>query len=154
MSWFQGFEEATYPLPGGWVHARTGGKRSKPALVLQLWLPPAALAWVMAASWPLGWWACTVTARNMGVADPSAVVWDEVAAFWLVLWLVMPAGWLGQLVAFGLFRLFDAAKAGPVAWADRRFKGLGWRGGFGIMADDLVAAFCTLLVIAAWRRLW
>ena len=29
--------------------------------------------------------------------------------------------------------------------------GLGWRGGFGILWDDLVAAFCTLLVIALWR---
>jgi phosphatidylglycerophosphatase A len=123
-------------------------------LVLQIWLPPPALATIVVLSWPLGWWACTVTARNMGVADPSSVVWDEVAAFWLVLWLVMPAGWLGQLIAFALFRFFDAAKPGPVAWADGHFKGLGWRGGFGIMADDLVAAFCTLLVIAAWRRLW
>jgi phosphatidylglycerophosphatase A len=123
-------------------------------LVMQLWFPPAALPWIVAASWPLGWWACTVTARNMGVADPSAVVWDEVAAFWLVLWLVMPAGWIGQLAAFGLFRFFDAVKPGPVAWADQTFKGMGWRGGFGIMIDDLVAAFCTLLVIAAWRRLW
>jgi phosphatidylglycerophosphatase A len=123
-------------------------------LVLQIWLPPPALATIVVLSWPLGWWACTVTARNMGVADPGSVVWDEVAAFWLVLWLVMPAGWLGQLIAFALFRFFDAAKPGPVAWADGHFKGLGWRGGFGIMADDLVAAFCTLLVIAAWRRLW
>ena len=32
MSWFQGFEEATYPIPGGWVHARVGGRRTKPAL--------------------------------------------------------------------------------------------------------------------------
>jgi phosphatidylglycerophosphatase A len=123
-------------------------------LVLQIWLPPPALATIVVLSWPLGWWACTVTARNMGVADPGSVVWDEVAAFWLVLWLVMPAGWLGQLIAFALFRFFDAAKPGPVAWADGHFKGFGWRGGFGIMADDLVAAFCTLLVIAAWRRLW
>ena len=123
-------------------------------LVMQLWLPPTALTAIVVLSWPLGWWACTVTARNMGVADPSSVVWDEVAAFWLVLWLVMPAGFLGQLIAFALFRFFDAAKPGPVAWADRSFKGVGWRGGFGIMIDDLVAAFCTLLVIAAWRRLW
>ena len=72
-------------------------------------------------------------------------------AFWLVLWLAMPMGLWGQAVAFGLFRYFDAAKPGPVAWADRAFKGWGWRGGFGIMFDDLVAAGCTLLVIAAWR---
>jgi len=31
------------------------------------------------------------------------------------------------------------------------FKGFGWRGGWGILFDDLVAAFCTMLVIALWR---
>jgi phosphatidylglycerophosphatase A len=87
----------------------------------------------------------------MRVADPGSIVWDEVVGFWLVLWLVMPAGLLGQLVAFALFRFFDAAKPGPVAWADKTFKGFGWRGGFGILFDDLVAAACTLLVIALWR---
>ena len=44
--------------------------------------------------------------------------------------------------------MFDAVKPGPVAWADDLFHGFGWRGGFGIIFDDLVAAFCTLLVIA------
>jgi nicotinamide-nucleotide amidase len=34
-------------------------------------------------------------------------------------------------VAFALFRYFDAAKPGPVAWADQLFKGFGWRGGLG-----------------------
>jgi phosphatidylglycerophosphatase A len=38
-----------------------------------------------------------------------------------------------------------------VGWADNRFHGFGWAGGWGILFDDLVAAFCTLLVIAAWR---
>jgi phosphatidylglycerophosphatase A len=28
---------------------------------------------------------------------------------------------------------------------------LGWRGGFGIMFDDIVAAFCTLLFISLWQ---
>lgn len=123
-------------------------------LVLTLWLPAAWLGWVVVAALLVGWWACTVTAEHLQIADPSHVVWDEVAAFWLILWLVMPAGWQGQLAAFVLFRFFDAVKPGPVAWADRTFKGMGWRGGFGIMVDDLVAAFCTLLVIAFWRRLW
>ena len=102
-------------------------------------------------SLPLGWWACTVTARHMQVQDPGAVVWDEVVAFWLMLWLVMPTGFWGQLAAFALFRFFDAVKPGPVAWADKSFKGFGARGGFGIMFDDLVAAFCALLVLAVWR---
>ena len=120
-------------------------------LMLQAWLPPAAIGWVIAAALPLGWWACTVTAQHMRVLDPGHIVWDEVVAFWLVLWLLMPAGWQAQFIAFVLFRFFDAVKPGPVAWADGLFHGFGWRGGFGILFDDLVAAFCTLLVLALWR---
>ncbi|OYY89287.1 MAG: phosphatidylglycerophosphatase A, partial [Polaromonas sp. 28-63-22] len=94
---------------------------------------------------------CTVTAKNMRVADPGSIVWDEVVAFWLVLWLLAPATPGTQLAAFVLFRFFDAVKPGPVAWADQNFKGFSARGGFGIVFDDLVAAFCTLLVMALWR---
>ena len=122
-------------------------------LLLDLFLSPAALGLVIAAALLLGWWACTVTAQNMGVADSGHIVWDEVVAFWIVLWLVLPAGLGMQIAAFALFRLFDAVKWGPVAWADRHFKGLGPRGGFGILLDDLLAAFCTLLVLATWIAL-
>lgn len=123
-------------------------------LVMQLWLSPAALGMVIAISLLAGWWACTVTAEHMGVADSGHIVWDEVAAFWLVLWLVLPAGLGMQIAAFALFRFFDAAKPGPVGWADKTFKGFGARGGFGIMVDDLVAALCTLLVLALWKFAW
>jgi phosphatidylglycerophosphatase A len=125
--------------------------------VLQHWLPPAAMGWLVLAAWPVGWWACTVAARNLRVADPSAVVWDEVAAFWLVLWVLTPASLWLQFVAFVLFRLFDAIKRGPVGWADSAFKPVpgsapNWaRAGFGILFDDGVAAFCTLLVMALLR---
>lgn len=99
----------------------------------------------------LGWWAATATARRTGLQDPSFVVIDEIVAIWLVLWIAAPATLLGQALCFALFRLFDAVKPQPVAWADQVFKGPGWRGGWGIMFDDLVAAFCTLLVIALGR---
>lgn len=120
-------------------------------LVLQPYLSVAAQGACIALALLLGWWACTVTARNLGVSDPSCIVWDEVVAMWLILWLLLPAGFWAQLLAFALFRFFDAVKPGPVGWADQQFKGFGWRGGFGILWDDLVAAFCTLLVIALWR---
>lgn len=99
----------------------------------------------------LGWWACTVTAQNMGTSDPGSIVWDEVIAMWLIFFMIMPTGLTEQLAAFSLFRFFDAVKPGPVAWADQLFKGFGWRGGLGIIWDDLVAAFCTLVTIALWR---
>ena len=128
-------------------------------LVLSRWLGPAGWAWLIAVSLLLGQWACTRTAQHMGVADPGAIVWDEVVAFWLILWLLMPAPWWTQLAAFALFRYFDAVKPGPVGWADRRFKlrpgeAIGWRQGLGILFDDLVAAGCTLLVMALWVALW
>lgn len=129
--------------------------------VLQPWMSDAAWAGLIGVSIPVGWWVCTVSARNLGVLDPSAVVWDEVVAFWLVLWLVMPTGWLGQLSAFALFRFFDAVKPGPVGWADRLYHDLdpasdtrAWhKAGWGIMLDDLVAAGCTVLVVAL-ARIW
>jgi phosphatidylglycerophosphatase A len=125
-------------------------------LVLNRWLSEAQWGAVIALGTLIGWWACTVTARHLRTPDPGAIVWDEVLAFWLILWLVMPTGWQGQLVAFALFRYFDAAKPGPVAWADGLFKSvrgapIGWAQGFGILFDDFVAAGCTLLLIALWR---
>jgi phosphatidylglycerophosphatase A len=120
-------------------------------LVLQAWLTPQQMGWLIGVALLVGWWACTITAKRMAVADPGSIVWDEVVAFWLILWLIMPTGLTGQLVAFVLFRFFDAVKPGPVAWADQHFKGLNARGGFGIMFDDLVAAFCALMVIALWK---
>jgi phosphatidylglycerophosphatase A len=118
--------------------------------VLQSWFTTAQIGWIIAGSMVIGWWACTVTARHMRVLDPGNIVWDEVVAFWIVLWLVTPAGLWTQFIAFVLFRFFDAVKPGPVAWADQLFHGYGAKGGFGILLDDLVAAFCTLLVMALW----
>lgn len=126
--------------------------------VLNPWLTPLAWGGVLAVGTLVGWWACTRTARALGTADPGAVVWDEVLAFWAVLWLVTPAGFSTQLAAFVLFRFFDAVKPGPVAWADGLFKSRsgqppGWAQGFGILLDDAVAALCALLVLALARVL-
>jgi phosphatidylglycerophosphatase A len=121
-------------------------------LVLQAWLSPVALALVVLGSVVAGWWASTVTVSRMRVLDPGAIVVDEIMSFWLVLWVLMPAGFAAQLAAFAIFRLLDAVKPGPVGWADGLFHGFGWRGGLGIIFDDLVAAFCTLFLLAAWRQ--
>jgi len=119
--------------------------------VMQPLLTDWGWALVIGTGLLLGWWACTVTAKHMGQPDSSHMVWDEVVAFWIVLWILAPADFSTQLYAFALFRLFDAVKVGPMAWADATFKGFGPRGGFGVMLDDLAAAFCTLLVFALWR---
>ena len=126
--------------------------------LLSPYLDDAAWGAVIAVGVLVGWWACTVSARDLALTDPSAIVWDEVIGFWIVLWLLTPAGFASQAAAFVVFRLLDAAKPGPMAWADELFRResrgpIGWAQGFGILFDDLVAALCTLLVIAVWRLL-
>ncbi len=93
-----------------------------------------------------GIWMTGFTAKRMGIADPGPAVWDEIVAIWLVLLFVAPATFLEQLGAFLVFRFFDMVKPPPIRYFDRNLKG-----GLGIMFDDLVAAFMTLLVIALWR---
>ncbi len=94
----------------------------------------------------LGVWACEITGRNLGVADHGGMVWDEIIAIWLVLVMISPANFRAQCVAFVLFRFFDMVKPPPIRNIERRFKG-----GFGVMIDDILAAFFTLLVIALYE---
>lgn len=82
------------------------------------------------------------TGHALGVPDHGSIVWDEMVATWLVL-LFTPQTLLWQAIAVALFRFFDIVKPPPVRWADRAFKG-----GFGVMLDDLFAAGYTLLVLA------
>lgn len=90
--------------------------------------------------------ACDRTGRDLGVSDHGSIVWDEIVAFWLVLFFT-PATLLWQAFAFVLFRLFDITKPPPIRQADARIKG-----GFGVMLDDILAAGYSLLVLAVAVR--
>ncbi len=103
---------------------------------------------IIAVGFIVGVWACHQTGHDLGIADHGSMVWDEIIAFWLVLLLLMPAGFSTQFWAFLWFRFFDMVKPAPIAYFDRRFKG-----GFGVMWDDIVAAFYTLLLFAVWRTM-
>ena len=83
----------------------------------------------------------------MGSPDHGAMVWDETVAFLLVLFFT-PVYSYWQPFAFVVFRLFDIAKPPPIRNFERAFKG-----GLGVMIDDLVAAGYTLLVLALARAL-
>lgn len=117
---------------------------------LGLWLatiPPVAALVVLAAGFAAGVWACGVTARQAGVHDHPAIVFDETWAMATVV-AFAPAGLTAVLAGFLAFRFFDIAKPWPIGLIDRKVEH-----GFGIMLDDAVAAVFALASVAALARL-
>ena len=103
---------------------------------------------ILAFLFAVGVWACDITGRHLGIADHGAMNWDEVVAFLLIL-AITPPGWAWQAFAFFAFRFFDVVKPPPIRYFDRTIKG-----GFGVMFDDIVAAFYTLLAMAIVKQLF
>ena len=111
-------------------------------------LGSAGMAVLIVLGLLVGHWAIDRTGRDIGAHDHGAIVWDEVVAFWLVLWVIPPTfSW--QLMGFLLFRIFDIVKPRPIRSIDRT-----WQNAFGVLADDLMAAAYTLLLMAVWSRLF
>ncbi|MFN7572449.1 MAG: phosphatidylglycerophosphatase A [Betaproteobacteria bacterium] len=120
-------------------------------VALDPWLAGGGWPWAVLGVFAVGAWAAQVTGRHLGAADSSHIVIDEIVAFWIVL-LMLPADTaypvVQQAAAFLIFRFFDIVKPPPIRAVDARFKN-----GLGVMADDLIAAFYTLLLFALWVRL-
>jgi len=110
-------------------------------------LPDSWFMVLLAALYLLGIVTSERTSRALGVHDHGGIVIDEIVAFMIVLF-VIPTEPLWQAVGFLLFRLFDILKPLHIRVLDRTVKG-----GFGIMVDDLVAAFYALLVMATWKAI-
>jgi phosphatidylglycerophosphatase A len=120
--------------------------------ILAQFLPPLAIAFLGIPLFFVGVWASDVTGRNLGVSDHGAIVIDEIAAF-LPLAAISSAVWWLQLIAFGLFRLFDIWKPFPIRLVEANVKG-----GMGVMLDDTIAAFYAyvafaLFIIVGYRYL-
>ncbi len=108
-------------------------------------LPGLVLAWFLWNAGPtvylvimtlvviIAIWVSGRTADLLGVHDDPRIVIDEIAGILVTLALVPPS--VPALVAgFVLFRLLDISKPPPISTIDQRL-----RGGFGIVADDVVA---------------
>ena len=80
-----------------------------------------------------------------GRRDPGLIVIDETAGMLLTL-AAVPVGLGGAVVGFLAFRLFDVVKPFPARRAERL------PGGWGVMADDLVAGLYAqaLLRLLLW----
>jgi phosphatidylglycerophosphatase A len=89
----------------------------------------------------LGVWSAGVAERAWG-KDPSRVVVDEMVGVWIPLLAACDGNIYAAVAAFVLFRVFDIFKPLGI----RRAEAL--RGGWGIMADDVVAGLYSLVVLA------
>ena len=111
--------------------------------VAVLWQPygwPARLAFLLILTGAAIWAAGRVE-RILQVEDPSQIVIDEVAGFLLTM-LLLPVSWLTLFLGFVFFRLFDILKPFPVRMLEKRFKG-----GWGVVADDLAAGVYAYLCV-------
>jgi phosphatidylglycerophosphatase A len=126
------FGAGRLPLaPGTW-----GSLTALPFAWIIAWLfGPRLLLLAAVVLFPIGWWAAGRIVRASGREDPGSVVVDEVVGQWLTL-VVTPRDLTAYVAGFLLFRLFDIVKPWPARWIDRKLGG-----GFGIMADDIVAGF-------------
>jgi phosphatidylglycerophosphatase A len=80
------------------------------------------------------------TSRKSGIEDPSFVVIDEVAGQ-LLTFLFLPVNAWNLFLGLAAFRIFDMWKPFPI----RKLESL--PGGFGIMADDLLAGVYGALAV-------
>lgn len=113
--------------------------------ILSLCMAYSTLQWTLAGLIVvftiIGVWSATVSERYWG-EDPSKVVIDETVGEWIAL-LAVPAGqhWAYVVAAFVLFRFFDIFKPLGV----RSMENL--KGGYGIMADDILSGVYAAVVM-------
>ncbi len=119
----------------GWIPFAPGtfGSLLGPVLVYGLsFLPLWGYIGVEVAFVLAGIWLCTRAGQLLGRTDPPSVVWDEIAAFPIVFAGVTLTP-LTAVLGFAWFRLFDISKPFPINRLERM------PGGWGVMADDLMA---------------
>jgi phosphatidylglycerophosphatase A len=78
--------------------------------------------------------------EDLKCVAPGPIVIDEVMGMLITLFMI-PVGWGGLLLGFLLFRALDVAKPFPA----RQLEHL--HGGFGVMADDAMAAIYANLLL-------
>lgn len=123
------------------------------AAVAGLWFEYLAAPWLLGVIaivlLPVGIWAGNRALEDFGDKDPKEFVLDEAVGQMvaclgaLPMWQASWNLWINIAAAFALFRILDIIKPPPIRQAERL------PGGWGIMADDLVAAIIAGGIVAA-----
>jgi phosphatidylglycerophosphatase A len=86
-------------------------------------------------------WICDVASKHFDNKDPKEIVLDEIVGIFICFLFIEPTN-TNLLLGFILFRFFDIVKPYPINLIDKKTTG-----GFGIMADDVIAAVFTLILL-------
>jgi phosphatidylglycerophosphatase A len=97
---------------------------------------------------PLAVWTSNVTQKLLGKDDPSEIVIDEVAGFFVTVFL-LPFSWLSFTLGFLLFRVFDIFKPFPIGIIHKKIKG-----GTGVVLDDIVAGIYANICVRAVQAIF
>jgi phosphatidylglycerophosphatase A len=135
-----------YGFGSGAVPKAPGTAGTLVAVIIYLLLPqisPLIYVSLLLISFVFGVWICGKTAQDIGIKDPSGIVWDEFVGYWITMFMA-PSGWIWVIIGFVLFRLLDIVKPWPIKWADKQIGG-----GMGIMLDDVLAGIMAALCMQA-----
>lgn len=88
----------------------------------------------------VGFWASSRAEKAFRKKDPPQIVIDEFSSVLLV-YLFVPFSVMNLAIGFALFRIFDIAKIPPI----KKLQAL--PSGWGIMLDDVAAAFLTNIIL-------
>ena len=135
-----------YGFGSGAVPKAPGTAGTLVAVIMYLLLPqisPLIYVSLLLISFVFGVWICGKTAQDIGIKDPSGIVWDEFVGYWITMFMA-PSGWIWVIIGFVLFRLLDIVKPWPIKWADKQIGG-----GIGIMLDDVLAGIMAALCMQA-----
>ena len=94
-----------------------------------------------------GFYICGKAAKDMGVHDHGAIVWDEVVGLMITM-IAAPLGFMWLALGFVLFRFFDIVKPFPVSYFDKKHKN-----SFGVVMDDVCAGFYVVLLLICFMVL-
>jgi phosphatidylglycerophosphatase A len=106
-----------------------------------------SLAAMAAVVFALGVWSAGKAEKAFGRVDPGQVVIDEVLGQIITFIATPRIPRVGLIAGFILFRVFDIIKPFPAGRAER------FPGGWGIMLDDVVAGFYSLIVLVILGRM-
>ncbi|ABD46516.1 phosphatidylglycerophosphatase A family protein [Neorickettsia sennetsu] len=116
---------------------------------------PLSIAYVILISsflFLIGIWSCDKYETTYSLKDPKEVIIDELVAQ-LILFICISYVFRSSfelsimlllcVTSFVLFRFFDIVKPWPISFVQKNI-----HGGFGVMLDDLLAAFATFIMIS------